>query len=368
VALAAFVGVRLLVLLAVAAAAREQGRDVHHLLVKWDARWYAGIAENGYGFTRVDEGRLLSDYAFFPLFPWLEGRVSAVTGLESVDAGLLISAVSSVAAAWGIFAVADHLYGARVGIVATVLWAALPVGVVQSMAYTESLLTACAAWSMYSVLTGRWVAAGVLASLAGLTRPTGAAVVAAVVVAAAVHYVHQVRPDGPGRSHLQRDLRPPALAVLVAPLGLVGYLSWVGVEVGSATGYFDVASGWGNSFDGGANFAQWIAALLTGPAPVTGVLVVLGVTALVGLYWLCLRQRQPLPLLVLGGLLVVLALTSSGYFGSKPRYLIPAFPLVFPVARWVAARNPWERTAILVVLTVLAAGYGAVWLLGDGPP
>jgi hypothetical protein len=368
VALSAFVAVRLLVLCTVAAAAQAQGRSVRHLLAQWDARWYVSIAEHGYGSTRVaDDGRVLSDYAFFPLFPWLERGVSAITGLGSLDAGLLISAVSSVVAAWGIFTVAQHLYGPRAALVATVLWAALPVGVVQSMAYTESLLTACAAWAMYAVLTGRWAAAGVLACLAGLTRPTGVAVVAAVVVAAARHYVARWRLDRSRDIHLHQDLSP-ALGALTAPLGLVGYLSWVGDEVGSASGYFDVISGWGNSFDGGAAFALWIGTLLMGPAPLTGVLVVLGVAALLGLFWLTIRQRQPLPLLVFAGLLLLLALTSSGYFGSKPRYLIPAFPLLFPVARWLAPRDRRVTTTILVVLTAVAAGYGAVWLLGQGPP
>lgn len=357
-ALAAFVAVRLVVLLTLALVARERGRSLDTVLAKWDAQWYRGIAENGYGFTKVHEdGRLLADYAFFPLYPSLERVVSATTGLGANRAGLLVSAVASVAAAWGIFAVADHLYGHRVGVLATVLWAALPVGVVESMAYTESLFTALAAWSLHAVLTGRWVVAGALACLAGLTRPTGAAVVAAVVVSAALHHRRAPRPGW-----------RPLLAALVAPLGLVGYLAWVGHQVGRPAGYFDVVSGWGNGFDGGADFGQWLAGLLTGPSPVAGVLALVGVAALVGLYAVCVRQHQPVPLLVFAGVLVVLALTTSGYFGSKPRYLVPAFPLLLPPARWLAACRPRVSGPALVALVTVASAYGAVWLLGPGPP
>ena len=32
------------------AAARE-GRGLHRILTAWDAQWYAGIAEHGYGYT-----------------------------------------------------------------------------------------------------------------------------------------------------------------------------------------------------------------------------------------------------------------------------------------------------------------------------
>ena len=54
------------------------------------------------------------------------------------------------------------------------------------MAYTESLFTALAAGTLYAVLIHRYAVAGVAACLAGLTRPMGAAVVAAVAVGALI--------------------------------------------------------------------------------------------------------------------------------------------------------------------------------------
>ena len=41
--------------------------------------------------------------------------------------------------------------------------------------------------------------------------------------------------------------------------------------------------------------------------------------------------------------LVVLALTTSGYFGSKPRYLLPAFGLLLPLAVRLARVRPAVR-------------------------
>jgi hypothetical protein len=361
-----FVAVRLVVLGALVVAAREHGRGAHRILVAWDGQWYRGIAENGYGLLRSHDGRTLSDFAFFPLYPLLERALSVLTGLRYVDSGLVISAGASVAAAWGIFAVTDHGYGPRVGVVVTVLWAAVPVGVVQSMAYTESLFTALAAWSLYAVLTGRWAAAGLLACAAGLTRPVGITVAAAVMVPAVVHLVRSREGRTGPPAWL---LEPSALAgALIAPMGALGYLGWVGHERGALSGYFDVTSGWGNGFDGGAAFARWTWGLLTGPVPAAGALVVTGLAVLVVLCWMCLLDRQPLPLLVFTGLLVLLAFTTSGYFGSKPRYLLPAFPLLIPVARRLAVRPVWATTAVLAGLTTVAAVYGAAWLLGPGPP
>lgn len=161
---------------------------------RWDSVWYTRIAENGYGFTvAARDGGSHSDLAFFPLLPGLERAIAWAGPLDAAGAGLLVASVSSLFAAWGLFAIGDRLHGRRAGTALAVLWAVLPVGVVQSMAYTESLFTALSAWALYAVLTGRWERAGALAALAGLTRPTGAAVVAAVVTGAAAVLVPAAR-------------------------------------------------------------------------------------------------------------------------------------------------------------------------------
>ena len=330
-ALSAHVAVRLLGVAALVVFGIAHKIPAHDRLVGWDAGWYRDIAKNGYGFTRVvPDGRSLSDYAFFPLYPALERLVSEVTGLRLVDAGLLISAVSSVAAAWGIFAVARHVCDERVGVALVVLWSALPIGIVESMAYTESLFTALAAWALYSILRERFILAGVLASLAGLTRPVGAAVVLAVLVSAALRL-------GNSRSSRMRDADPARespsrvlIGALVAPAGLLAYLGWVAERQGSFLGYFDVTSGWGNGVDGGASFAGWIGDLFTGPHPELGLLVCLGLGLLGWLLATLIRQRYPVSLVVFTGAMVLIALTTSGYFGSKPRYLLPAFPMLLP--------------------------------------
>lgn len=336
-------------------------RDAHQLLsARWDSVWYSRIAENGYGYTaQLDGGVTHPDLAFFPLLPWLERLLAALTPLSAPNAGLLVSALASLAAAWAIFAIGDHLHGRRAGVCLVLLWAAVPVGVVQSMAYSESLFTALAAWALYAVLTERWVWAGTLASLAGLTRPVGAAVVAALWVTAAV----RLRSGG---SVLGRT----AWGLLLAPLGWLGYVVWVSARRGSLTGYLDVQGEWGNGFDGGIAFAGFIGEWLASgwPGSLAGVGLIAGV-ALIG--WAlvrCVRMRLPLPLLVYTGAVVALALCAKGYFGSKPRLLIPAFPLLLPLALALARAHRRLTITALCVLTLIAAVYGSVWLHGSGPP
>nr|WTB08759.1 hypothetical protein OG546_33760 [Streptomyces antimycoticus] len=381
-ALLAYAGTRLLGLVVLAIWGAFADKSAHQLLsARWDSLWYARIAEEGYGHTvHLPDGAVHSNLAFFPLLPALERVISAIAPLDAADAGLLVSWVTSLFAAWGIFAIGDLLYGRRVGLTLAVLWGVLPVGIVQSMAYSESLFTALAAWGVHAALTRRWLWAGLFAALAGLTRPVGAAVVAALWVAAAVELLPEgrwrqawrTRPPVAHHHPQRRRFAPPPLrllaGVVLAPLGWLGYVAWVAVRTGSVTGYFDVQNGWGNGFDGGLAFAGFIGGLLSKPPFVGGLGLLLGVGALIWLAIRCVRQRQPLPLLAYGGAVLVLALAAKGYFGSKPRLLIPAFPLLLPIAVALARLRPVRTALVLGSAGLASAAYGAFWLHGSGPP
>ncbi|TLS40985.1 hypothetical protein FE633_38855 [Streptomyces montanus] len=402
-ALLGYAAVRVLGLVALALWSATRDKSPHQLLTaRWDSLWYTRVAELGYGYeVRLPDGDVHSNLAFFPLLPWLERAVSAVTPLSYADAGLVVSTLASLAAASGIFAVADHVYGRRAGVCAVLLWAVLPVGIVQSMAYSESLFTALAAWSLYAVLTGRWLTAGLLASLAGLTRPVGAAVVAAVWVAASASFVRgssarepsegsssardssardSSTRDSPGRDSSVRERSVPAsggapvwsraLGMLLAPLGAAGYVLWVGRHTGKGPlGYLDVQAGWGNGFDGGYAFARFVADKFTSfPSALAGLGLIVGVGLVIWLYVICVRQGQPLPLLVYAGVVTALALCASSYFGSKPRLLLPAFPLLLPLARALARLRTPSSAWLLAGVASASAVYGAFWLNGSGPP
>ncbi|MEU9284725.1 glycosyltransferase family 39 protein [Streptomyces sp. NPDC048275] len=367
-ALLGYVGVRALGLIVLALWSAANDKRAHQLLTaRWDSLWYTRVAEFGYGWeVRLPNGDVHSNLAFFPLLPWLERLVSALTPLSYADAGLLVSTLASLAAAWGIFAVADQVYGPRVGVCAVLVWAVLPVGIVQSMAYSESLFTALAAWSLYAVLTGRWVTAGVLASLAGLTRPVGAAVVAAVWVTAIASFVRERSAPPADRAPVWRR----ALGMLLAPLGAAGYVLWVGHRTGKGMlGYLDIQAQWGNGFDGGYAFARFVGAKFTSfPSALAGVGLIVGVALVIWLYVTCVRQAQPLPLVVYAGIVTALALCASGYFGSKPRLLLPAFPLLLPLALALARLRMSRSALILGGVAAASAVYGAFWLNGSGPP
>ncbi|MGW2299948.1 hypothetical protein [Streptomyces sp. NPDC001809] len=355
VAVGGYALTRLVGLAVLAIASAATGEDgLHRLKGRWDSVWYVRIAENGYGYqSTLPNGDVHPDLAFFPLLPALERGLSAVLPLDAAGAGLLVSWTAGLAAAWGMYRCGEHAFGPRTGVLLAVLWGVYPTAFVQSMAYTETLFTALAAWSLLAVLRGRWILAGVLCAAAGLTRPTAVALIAALGVTALTALV--------------RDRRLPArtlLGVLIAPLGWLGYIAYVGVRQDSATAYFEVQAAWGNSIDGGVALARFIAGL-----PWPAALGLCAALALLGwLVVLCVRQRQPLPLLVYTVGVVGVSLVGAAYFGSRPRLMMPAFGLLLPPAAALARLRLRTAVPVLAGLALASAGYGAFTLLGPGPP
>jgi len=350
-ALLAYVAVRLLGLVFLGFWAHRQGHGVWPILAtQWDAKWYLGIADHGYAHT-LGSAYDANNLAFFPLYPVLVKAVAAVTPGSRATVGLLIAVLASLAAAWGIFAVGDRLHDRRAGILLTTLWAALPVGLVQWMGYTESLFTACAAWTLYALLADRPLTAAWLAVLAGLTRPTGVAVAAAVSVTCLLA--------------LRRGFSPRALtAALLAPLGWCGYIGWVGLRLGRWDGYFAVQRLWRNDVDGGRETLRRFRELLAQDSTPELFLILVTVTLLAStaLFALSLRDRQPLALLLFTGVLLTIVLTSGGVYFPRARFLLPAFPLLLPLAVRLL-RLPAHYRAVALTGAVLGSAYWGAYMV-----
>ncbi|MDX3387758.1 hypothetical protein PV682_40895 [Streptomyces niveiscabiei] len=353
-ALAAYLAVRLISLAFLTTWAHRRHHGVRPILSQeWDAKWYWGIATHGYTHT-LGTAYDANNLAFFPLYPYLVKTLSAITHLSLPSTGLAVALASSLLAAWGIFAIGDHLHDRRTGILLTVLWAAWPVALVQWMAYTESLFTALAAWSLYATLTQRWLPAAALASLAGLTRPTGIAVAAAVSAAALLSLRHH-------RSY------KAALAVAVAPLGWCAYVTWVGLRLHRWDGYFAVQRLWHNEWTGGHETLRRFRELLGQDS--TPELFLIGVTLTLitatALYALSVWDRQPVPLLIFTGAILAIVLGSGGVYFPRARFLLPAFPLLLPIAVHLtkaSRRLRWLTLGTAVMASAYFSAYMAlVW-------
>ncbi|MER5410488.1 hypothetical protein [Streptomyces sp. NPDC002769] len=276
-----------------------------------------------HGYThRLGTAYDANNLAFFPLYPFLVKVVGALTPGTLATAGLLITVVASFLAAWGIFAVGDRLHGRRAAVLLTVLWAALPVGLVQWIA-VDGLhgVPVHGVRGMVAVrgAQDRRLWAGSLAALSGLTRPTGIA--AAVTVTALLGLRHRFS---------SRAL----VAAALAPAGWLAYVGWVGWRLGRWDGYFAVQRLWHNEWDGGAGTLRRMREVLVTDSTPELFLVTVTVTLVVStaLHVLCVWDRRPLPLLLFTGVLLLIVLGSGGVYFPRARFLLPGFPLLLPVA------------------------------------
>jgi hypothetical protein len=363
-ALGLFAAARLTGMLVMAGWAWHIGRSPRMILARsWDSDWYMLIAAHGYGrVLRWPDGSVQSDLAFFPLYPGLVRAMTAVLPVTPGTAGLMLSWTAAGVAAWGIFAVVERLYGQRTATLVVLLWGLLPHSIVLSMAYTEPVLTAFAACSLYALLTRHWMWAGTLAALAGLSRPNGIAVAAAVLVVAAYEVLTAYR----------RGERPGWrlwTGAALAPLGWTGYILFVGFRTGDPLGgYFTVQHGWTSRFDFGVGALKVVRDMLLRPTLFVLVMALLIVVAGVLLFALFAlgQPRPPVALLVYTAVLVLITVGGSGFFESKPRFLLPAFPLLLPFARVLAKARPRTAVAMAVALAGLSFAYGT-YLLALSP-
>ncbi len=336
----------------------------------WDGGWYVRIAESGYA-DHLDLSSPATDQstgsiAFFPVYPMLMRLLSAVTGLDPRWAGVLISVTAGAIAAAGIAILATDWAGQRVGVLAGLLWACAPVAVVGTLVYTETLFTALAVWAFVALRRNRWAAAGLLGAAAGLTRPTGVAVGAAIAAYALwTWWQHRSRPEPvpsrPGTSAL------PLVAGAIALAGTPAYWIWAGLRVDRWDAWFAVQRAfWGSQFDFGASMLELAESFVRGNSVGTSgivhatVLVCLLVSLV--LFALAIRVRVWWPLLVYAAISLVMVIGSDGYASSKLRFLVPIFVLAFPLARWLANRS-WPVQAIAVLAAVGATVVSGSWLL-----
>ncbi|MFJ3192694.1 hypothetical protein ACIPJQ_08630 [Streptomyces griseoviridis] len=347
------------------------GAHTWDVLASWDGWWYQQIAAHGYHPALIPipdaTGPLTlqgNSAAFFPLYPALMRLVSEVTGLGLYGAGMLVSVVASFVAALGIHRVTARLRGPSAGLMAAGLWAVWPGSGIEWAVYSDSLYVALTAWTCHAVLTRHWLTAGFLACAAGLNRPTAVTLIAAVTVAA----LPAVRERNAGRAR-------PLVAVAVAPLGLLGYLGWVGYRTGEPGGYFALQSGaWQHEFDFGRYTATVFTSVPVGHfdypyawpfADVIGVGVVLLALALVPLL---IRLRLPAVLVVHTVLTVLLVLGSQQIFGNVSRYLLPAFPLFVPVALALRRLPVALRLGLLTLAATASGSYAGYVLFELGVP
>jgi hypothetical protein len=230
--------------LAVAALLLHHGRfralheSLAGLIGSWDGGRFLYIAAHGYAdvpFFRHPESILAS----YPGYPLAIDTIAWVPGIGLERAGFAVTMAAGLAAAWGLTRLGMALIGdRRLSLIMVAVWAVAPASLVLSMVYSEALFCALAIWSLVALVERRWLMAAVLTIGAGLARSsTAVALVAAVTVAALPTVIAALRARQPAAMWWR-----PAVALLLSPLGALGYWAYSAVRLRHLGGFIWTSS------------------------------------------------------------------------------------------------------------------------------
>jgi hypothetical protein len=173
---------------------------IFNTFAQWDSGWFIRIANHGYDVKQSS--------AFFPLYPLVVRGVAEVVR-STVVAGVLVSVASAGIAAIAIFRIGRRLLGESVASDSVLFLALFPLAFVFTAVYSDGLFLALAGWSFLAALRRQAISASVLGALAVATRPTGLALLPALLVLL-----------WPKDRTVRARLQPLGLVLLPAALGV----------------------------------------------------------------------------------------------------------------------------------------------------
>jgi hypothetical protein len=214
-----------------------------------DGGYYRAIAAHGYQY-RPGQVTHAAVFSFFPGYPAAIDSLAWLPGVSIALAGFAVTVLAGMAAAWGLVALGLKLTAdRRISLLMVAIWAVAPGSIALSRVHSEALFCALGVWTLVALLNRRWLTAGALVVLAGTVRSTALALIAAVAVAVLTVLIQAVRT----RQRIALWWRPVA-ALLLAPLGLLGYWAYVALEMHRLDGWFwieehvfHMSSDWGVS-------------------------------------------------------------------------------------------------------------------------
>ncbi len=318
--------------------------DPHEWLERWDSFWYLEIARHGYPdvIAPLSPERPYSPWAFFPLWPMLVRGFGALLGGHPVLAAYLLNFVLGGVLALLVRKLFATVADARTADVGVLLFVFFPGTNVFSAAYSEPLALCLAAGTLLALLSRYWALAGILAAFAGAARPP----VAAAVFAALVWAVLMAMRNRQWRS---------IVAIPLAPLGIVAFALYGWYRTGQPFAWHEAEKLFGNVTDFGRSFATDVtrAFLSDVREPATGLAVLVWVSIAVLLVLAVFFVLRPPPGLLVAYTLVAVALpATSSALMPKIRFLAAAFPLLLPLAGYLARR----RSELVVGVVVGAEG------------
>lgn len=309
-----------------------------------DAGWFLAIADLGYDF-RPDHTA-----AFFPGYPLTIRAISAIPGVGTLSAAILISNGALIGAFIILYLLTTLELSERHARRTILVLAAFPTSFFLIAPYSESLYLLVVLWSFYEARRRRWPMAGVAGALAGLIRQIGFILIPVLLLS--------VREAG--------WRRRAALAVSIAAIGPLAYLLWWQVHTGDFLAPFHAQAEWYRHFRfpvitlTRGLYEGWIAKTSSdgGYWVSDAVLTIIAIGGIISI-----ARKVPLSYVAFAAISIIVPLCYP-YTGrdllSMSRFVLPLFPAFWGITLWLKHR--WVLAAWLVVSAPLAAWHALLFM------
>lgn len=302
---------------------------------QWDGGHFFSIARNGYLLT--------SDYAFFPLYPWLIKFLGTILPDNILLSGLLISNLSLLLFLVIFFKFTRKRYQSDVAYNSLITFLTFPTTFFAAAFYSEGLfllLSILAFWFLYEK---RVLLAAIAASLAATTRLVGAA----LVISLFYNYFSTI-------SFKIKNISAKILIPLVSAFGISIYSIYLFY---TTDGPFKFASSQAIWQRGASDPLSTIAAhfwrVLTSPqTPLDQYLDL--TTAVIFLSILIVGIRKIPSSLWIFSILVILIPSSSGTLTSMPRYVLSSLGVFIIIGQFLKNRPKFRLILWGFLLTLQA--------------
>lgn len=305
--------------------------EADHLLQMWanfDGPRYLQLAQIGQ-IERWDSLLL----TLFPLYPWLIGIFSLI--FSPLVSSLLISNICLVISLILLYKLVKMDFDSKVAKMSLLLLLIFPTSFVLGSVYTESLFLLLSIGSIYLMRQNRFMCAGVLVSLAGLTRFLGVALIPVLLI----EYIQAVK------SNKLKLFGPQFAGVIIAPLGLISYLYFQYVRIGdplfllNSYSDFMLSSGFEKFILPHQVFYRYLKMFIFSgnrldPFYFTVVLELVVVVLSFALSVLALKYTRKS--YAVFSLLILFIPMFSGTFHSLPRIVLVAFPIFIMAAKFIS--------------------------------
>lgn len=270
---------------------------------QWDGGYYFNIAKRGYLF--------FSDYAFFPMYPYLINLISKIFHANTLLSGLLLSNISLFLFLVIFYDLVKRKYPKSIAFNSTITFLTFPTTFFAAAYYSEGLFLFLTALCFFFLYRKRLLFASIIVCLASLTRFVGIA----LIISLFYNYFSLI-------SFNIKKISLKILNPLSAAIGILSYTVFLFSKLNDPVKFISSQSFWQRSSnDPVSTIVSYLWTIATNPKLPLDQYFDLGITLLFLAILILGIKKLPSSLWIFS-ILVILIPASTGTLTSMSRYAL----------------------------------------------